>query len=46
MVEAQTRMDTPLLIALMIMAALVGYAIDQLILLVSRVLAPWRYLEG
>ncbi len=46
MVEAQTRMNTPLLIALMIMAALVGYAIDQLIVMVSRRLTPWRFLEA
>ncbi|MBP8645793.1 MAG: nitrate ABC transporter substrate-binding protein [Syntrophobacteraceae bacterium] len=43
MVEAQTRMETPTLIALMIMAALVGYGIDQLLSLVNRSLTRWQY---
>jgi ABC-type nitrate/sulfonate/bicarbonate transport system permease component len=43
MVEAQTRMNTPLLMALMVMAALVGYAIDQGLVGLSRVLTRWRY---
>lgn len=42
MVEAQTQMDTPLLIALMIMSALVGYAIDQILLQSSRLVIRWR----
>jgi len=43
MVEAQTRMETPMLIALMIMAALVGYVIDQILSLVNRSLTRWKY---
>jgi ABC-type nitrate/sulfonate/bicarbonate transport system permease component len=43
MVEAQTRMETPSLIALMIMAALVGYGIDQILSLVNRSLTHWKY---
>lgn len=43
MVEAQTRMETPTLIALMIMAALVGYSIDQLLSLVNRSLTRWKH---
>ncbi len=42
MVEAQTRMETPMLIALMIMAALVGYVIDQILSLVNRSLTRWK----
>jgi ABC-type nitrate/sulfonate/bicarbonate transport system permease component len=43
MIEAQTEMETPLLIALMIMAALVGYSIDLGILLLERMLTKWRF---
>ena len=43
MIEAQTEMETPLLIALMIMAALVGYLIDLSILVLERVITRWRF---
>lgn len=43
MVEAQTRMETPTLIALMIMAALVGYGIDQLLTAAEKALTGWKY---
>jgi ABC-type nitrate/sulfonate/bicarbonate transport system permease component len=43
MVEAQTRMETPTLIALMILAALVGYGIDQVLELLNRSLTRWKY---
>lgn len=43
MVEAQTRMETPTLIALMILAALVGYGIDQLLELLNTSLTRWKY---
>ena len=43
MIEAQTEMETPLLIALMIMAALVGYLIDLCILLLERMITRWRF---
>nr|WP_267878598.1 ABC transporter permease subunit SaoP [Jonquetella anthropi] len=46
MVEAQVRMQTPLLYALMIMSALVGFAIDQSIVLLERCLTGWRYKDG
>lgn len=42
MVEAQTRMETPLLIALMFMAALVGYGIDRLLSFVNGMLTRWK----
>lgn len=43
MVEAQVRMDTPLLYALMIMSAIVGYAMDKGIVLFEHWLTGWRY---
>jgi len=43
MVEAQTRMETPTLIALMLMAALVGYGIDQLLWLFNKTLTRWKH---
>jgi ABC-type nitrate/sulfonate/bicarbonate transport system permease component len=43
MIEAQTELETPLLIALMIIAALVGYVIDLAILLLERLLTHWRF---
>ena len=42
MVEAQTRMDTALLMALMAMAALVGYLVDFVLLKASSVFIGWR----
>lgn len=43
MIQAQTEMETPLLIALMMMAALVGYLIDLGILFLERVVTRWRF---
>ncbi|WP_414602958.1 ABC transporter permease subunit SaoP [Pyramidobacter sp.] len=43
MVEAQVRMKTPLLYALMIMSAIVGFAMDKSIVLLERSLTGWRY---
>ena len=42
MVEAQTRMDTALLMALMVMAALVGYLVDFALLKAGSVFTGWR----
>lgn len=46
MIEAQERMQTAKLYALMIMSAIVGFAIDQLIRLVERKLTSWRFKDG
>lgn len=46
MVEAQVRMNTPLLYALMIMSALVGFAMDKSIVLLEHSLTGWRYKDG
>lgn len=43
MVEAQTRMQTDVLIALMFMAAFVGYGIDRVLQLFNKVFAKWRF---
>ncbi len=43
MIEAQTELETPLLIALMIMAAMVGYLIDLGILFLERLVTRWRF---
>lgn len=45
MIEAQTEMETPLLIALMIIAAMVGYMIDLAILLLERLVTRWRFIS-
>jgi len=45
MVEAQTRMQTDKLMALMIMAALIGYGIDRVILMFNRFLTKWRFVQ-
>ncbi|MCE5336153.1 MAG: hypothetical protein LLG06_16340 [Desulfobacteraceae bacterium] len=45
MVEAQTRLNTPTLIALMLMAALVGYGIDQVIYYANRRISNWKYVQ-
>lgn len=42
MVEAQSKMETHTIIAFMFMAALIGFAIDRLMLLVESVLLRWK----
>ena len=46
MIEAQERMQTARLYALMIMSAIVGYGIDQLVRLVERRVTSWRFKDG
>jgi NitT/TauT family transport system permease protein len=46
MVEAQVRMQTPRLYALMIMSALVGYLLDRLLLLIESKLTAWRFKDA
>ena len=43
MVEAQTRMETDKLLALMVMGALVGYMLDRGLQGLNGTLAGWRY---
>jgi ABC-type nitrate/sulfonate/bicarbonate transport system permease component len=45
MVEAQTRMQTGKLVALMIMAALIGYGIDRILQMFNRSLTKWRFIQ-
>ncbi len=46
MIEAQERLQTSKLYALMIMSAIVGYAVDQLIRLIERKVTSWRFKDG
>lgn len=46
MVEAQERLQTSRLYALMIMSAIVGYAMDQLIRFIERKVTSWRFKDG
>lgn len=43
MVEAQTRMNTELLIGLMIFAAIIGFIIDRGLKFVNKSLCKWRF---
>lgn len=45
MVEAQTRMETEVLIALMILSAIVGYSIDRVIQFINKSLTKWRFVQ-
>ena len=42
MVYAQIRMETPTLMALMIMAGLIGFAMDRIFVLASKYLIRWK----
>lgn len=42
MVEAQAMLETATVIAYMIIAAVIGYLIDTLLVLFERVLLKWR----
>ncbi len=46
MVEAQVRMETAQLYALMFMSGLVGFVIDKGFLTVEKKLTAWRYKDG
>jgi len=46
MVEAQVRLETAELYALMIMSGLVGFIIDKGFLIVEKKLTSWRYKDG
>lgn len=46
MIEAQERLQTSKLYALMLMSAIVGFIIDRLILLADRKLTGWRFRDG
>ncbi len=42
MVEAQTRMQTEVLMALMIMSAMIGFFIDRLLIIVNAQFTKWK----
>lgn len=46
MIEAQERLQTSRLYALMLMSALIGFVIDRLILLLDKKLTAWRFRDG
>lgn len=46
MIEAQQRIQTSRLYALMIMSAIIGFVMDRLILLLDRRLTGWRFRDG
>ncbi len=46
MVEAQVRLETAQLYALMVMSGLVGFFIDKGFLIVEKNLTAWRYKDG
>lgn len=46
MVEAQVRMQTPQLYALMIMSAVVGYSMDRIIVVIEKYSTSWRFKNG
>jgi ABC-type nitrate/sulfonate/bicarbonate transport system permease component len=46
MVEAQTRIQTAKLFALMIMAAVIGFLIDQIVRLIERRVTSWRFKDA
>ncbi|MDR1773400.1 MAG: nitrate ABC transporter substrate-binding protein [Clostridioides sp.] len=43
MVRAQTMMKTEQLVALMCMAAIVGFTIDLILKLINKILCRWKF---
>jgi NitT/TauT family transport system permease protein len=46
MVEAQVRLETAQLYALMVMSGIVGYGIDKVFIAVERKMTSWRFKNG
>ena len=46
MVEAQVRLETAQLYALMVMSGLVGFGIDKVFIAVERKMTSWRFKNG
>lgn len=46
MVEAQVRLETAQLYALMFMSGLVGFVIDKIFLMFEKKLTSWRFKDG
>lgn len=42
MVEAQSKMDTAAIMAYMLIAGLVGFGIDRIMLLIESILLKWK----
>lgn len=46
LVEAQQRIETPRLYALMIMSAVIGFSMDRILIIVEKILTSWRFKNG
>lgn len=43
LIEAQQRVETPRLYALMIMSAIIGFSMDRILLIIEKILTAWRF---
>lgn len=43
MIQAQNAMQTEMLLALMLLAALVGFLIDRLLMVVTKPVIAWKF---
>lgn len=43
LVEAQQRLETPRLYALMIISAIIGFSMDRALIIVEKILTSWRF---
>lgn len=43
LIEAQQRLETPRLYALMIISAIIGFAMDRMLLFIEKILTSWRF---
>lgn len=43
LIEAQQRLETPRLYALMIMSAIIGFSLDRILIFIEKILTLWRF---
>lgn len=43
LIEAQQRVETPRLYALMIMSAIIGFSMDRILFIIEKILTAWRF---
>lgn len=43
LIEAQQRLETPRLYALMIISAIIGFTMDRILLFIEKILTSWRF---
>ncbi|ADG72622.1 ABC transporter permease subunit SaoP [Brachyspira murdochii] len=46
LVEAQQRLETPKLYALMIVSAIIGFSMDRVLVVLEKILTSWRFKNG